>query len=555
MLGMALVAAILALLVAGTEKGLSSLRATMKTLECKVAEVKAATKLQAEVRTYMQLEAPQIADRLPTARIFLSEYKSKLEQTLATRHEPFLGFAENEFLPGLESKLDSLETALKPFLEPFTIRAEQEDSSVQKAVGEVVGSVDDLNGIIQTKMHERIKNSQNESAVSLWIVGGTCGVAIFLMIGMLRFFFVWVARPIRDLEQGVGLVAKGNFEHRIEIHSGDEIEDLANAFNDMTGRLNEIYGDLAQQVNERSRQLVRSERLAGVGFLAAGVAHEINNPLASIAFCSEALDRRLAELFESGRLGAAPSTPLLPSARALQMAANTSPPPPLSGAKMAEMAQEREIITKYLKMIQDEAFRCKEITQKLLAFSRGGERRREPTDVGELIQIVLDMVQHLPNHKGKELIFEPSESITAWLNGQEIKQVFLNLVVNALDSMEEGGKLVITQRIKSGLAELVFQDTGCGMSAEVLENIFEPFFTRSRTGKGTGLGLSISHRIINQHGGEIAATSAGPNQGSSFTVRLPLEAAADQQEGNAENLDPEVEFVKLQSARQGRKAA
>src|SRR5262249_52082352 len=159
-----------------------------------------------------------------------------------------------------------------------------------------------------------------------------------------------------------------------------------------------------------------------------------------------------------GRLTPASSVPVLPSARALQVAANTTPPPPLSGAKAAEMAQEREIITKYLKMIQDEAFRCKEITQKLLAFSRGGERRREPTDVGELIQVVLDMVQHLPNHKGKELIFEPSESITAWLNGQEIKQVFLNLVVNALDSMDEGGKLVITQRIKNGQAELVFQD-------------------------------------------------------------------------------------------------
>src|SRR5205085_10933095 len=84
--------------------------------------------------------------------------------------------------------------------------------------------------------------------------------------------------------------------HRIEINSGDEIEDLAKAYNEMTDKLRAMYENLAQQVNERSRQLVRSERLAGVGFLAAGVAHEINNPLASIAFCSESLETRLAEL-------------------------------------------------------------------------------------------------------------------------------------------------------------------------------------------------------------------------------------------------------------------
>jgi len=183
------------------------------------------------------------------------------------------------------------------------------------------------------------------------------------------------------------------------------------------------------------------------------------------------------------------------------------------------------VIGKYLKMIQEEAFRCKAITQRLLEFSRGGERRREPTDLVELIQAVLDMVQHLPNCKGKKVIFEPVSRISAWVNSQEIKPVVLNLVVNALDSMDEGGTLTVTLRQRDGMAEMEFTDTGCGMSAETLENIFEPFFTRSRTGKGTGLGLSISHRVISQHGGEIDAFSAGQNQGSTFTVRLPLQPA------------------------------
>src|SRR5262249_39912874 len=106
---------------------------------------------------------------------------------------------------------------------------------------------------------------------------------------------------------------------------------------------------------------------------------------------------------------------------------------------------------------------------------------------------------------------------------EEIKSVVLNLVVNALDSMEDGGKLTIKLGQRDGMAEMRFVDTGCGMSQEVLENIFEPFFTRSRTGKGTGLGLTISHRIIHQHGGEIEAASGGPGQGSTFTVRLPVQ--------------------------------
>jgi signal transduction histidine kinase len=108
------------------------------------------------------------------------------------------------------------------------------------------------------------------------------------------------------------------------------------------------------------------------------------------------------------------------------------------------------------------------------------------------------------------------------VNAQEIKSVVLNLVVNALESMDDGGTLTIALSQRDRMAEMVFRDTGCGMTTEILDNIFEPFFTRSRTGKGTGLGLSISHRVITQHSGEIEATSAGPNQGSTFTVRLPL---------------------------------
>jgi signal transduction histidine kinase len=216
----------------------------------------------------------------------------------------------------------------------------------------------------------------------------------------------------------------------------------------------------------------------------------------------------------------------------------------------ADREQDWEVVVKYLKMIQDEAFRCKEITERLLEFSRTGERRREQTNLAELIQSVLDMVQHLQNRKGKEIVFKPAYPLRAWVNTQEIKSVVLNLIVNSLDSMDEGGTLTIALHQHHDMAELVFTDTGCGMGAEVLENIFEPFFTRSRTGKGTGLGLTITHRIITQHGGEIEAASPGVNEGSTFTVRLPMkpneehEAANRTVEADAKGFEEEVRALK-----------
>ncbi len=476
--------------------------------------------------------ARELDDKINTAKAALQVYQNKLQAAAEKHGDLNQSFKEIQQVEALGQWFEKLEKAKTQELDKIFLINRLDFLDPNKPIGiaisKLISTAGDLHDSINGGLYERIKNSQTDYKVSFGIVTSTSVLAVLMMAGLLRFFYRSVGRPIRDLELGVGRVAKGDFEHRIEVHSGDEIEDLAKAYNDMTERLRDMYRDLAQQVNERSRQLVRSERLAGVGFLAAGVAHEINNPLASIAFCGEALERRLSDLIETR------------SANGKMAPADT---------------QEREIISKYLKMIQEEAFRCKTITSKLLEFSRGGERRREPTDIGDLVQAVLDMVQHLPCSKGKEVIFEPQEKITAWVNGQEVQQVFLNLVVNALESMEEGGRLAVSQRQKDGMVEMVFKDTGCGMSDEVLENIFEPFFTRSRTGKGTGLGLSISHRIITQHGGEVEANSGGPNQGSTFTVRLPHRGGPNNQENEPENLDPETEFLKLSNARRERKAA
>jgi len=517
-LGLGLVVAVMALLLTGTLKGLASYRTTMRTFTSRLEELREADKIRIAVKVLGErgvnlenqaaYQAKYLRGKIKEAREALDNYQTKLTETVDLGRDPDNGIYEKEQVTALEECFAKLEDAINKAVQggignpsdpPLDLL--QDGTPTKNAIEKLIATSNDLNNVIYNDLYRRIKTARADFKTSLAIVLSTTVAGVLLMLALLRWFYRWVFYPIRDLQQGVGRVAHGDFEHLIDVKSGDEIEDLADAFNDMTGRLREMYRDLARQVNERSRQLVRSERLAGVGFLAAGVAHEINNPLASIAFCSEALERRLAELLDQ-----------LPT--------------------MSD--QDRDIVSKYLKMIQEEAFRCKEITQRLLEFSRGGERRREPTDLGELIQSVLDMVQHLQNGKGKELVFHQTDKMTAWTNGQEIKSVILNLVVNALDSMDEGGTLTITQRRRDGMAELIFQDTGCGMTGEVLENIFEPFFTRSRTGKGTGLGLSISHRIINQHGGDIEAVSPGPNQGSTFTVHLPLQPVEEQKEVETE---------------------
>lgn len=331
-----------------------------------------------------------------------------------------------------------------------------------------------------------LQMSSRQYRSSRIIVWSSAVATLAMLCGLMLLFHHWVLYPIRLLHRGVRRVARGSFDYKIELKSGDEMQALAEAFNDMTTRLRATYADLERQVQERSRQLVRSEQLAGVGFLAAGVAHEINNPLASIAFCSEALENRLAP----------------------KLAKHDDP--------------DAEILTNYLRMIQEEAFRCKRITEKLLDFSRCGDIQRRRVDLASLIQGVAEMVKHMGKYRNKNIMFHPREAVMAHVDEQEIKQVVLNLVVNALDSMESGGTLAIRAHHAGGMAEMVFADDGCGMAPEVLENIFEPFYTRRRVGKGTGLGLSITHRIVSQHQGEIAATSPGEGQGATFTVRLPV---------------------------------
>ena len=190
-------------------------------------------------------------------------------------------------------------------------------------------------------------------------------------------------------------------------------------------------------------------------------------------------------------------------------------------------AADREVVKSYLEMIGKESFRCKQITEKLLDFSRLGDSERRPTDLRELVEGVIEMVRHLGKHKSKEVILMPGAPVVAEVNPQEIKQVMLNLVTNGLDSLDPGGRVTVAlERIgKSATGEtarVVVTDNGCGMTEEVRKHLFEPFFTRRRGGQGTGLGLSITYRIVEEHHGELTAESRGEGHGSTFTVSLPV---------------------------------
>ncbi|MCH8839835.1 MAG: HAMP domain-containing histidine kinase, partial [Planctomycetes bacterium] len=313
-------------------------------------------------------------------------------------------------------------------------------------------------------------------------------LALLLLVSSIRLFYKWIAKPLETLVEGSREVARGNFKHRIELGTQDELGELAEAMNDMTARFQEVRDDLDRQVRVRTNQVVRSEQLASVGFLAAGVSHEINNPLASIALCSESLEGRLTELLEDVD---------------------------------ESQAEDVKVVHDYLQMIQREAFRCKQITEKLLDFARMGDSQRHSTDLRELAAGVIEMVQHLGKYQDKNLELTPGSPVIVELSPQEIKQVVLNLITNGLESVDAGGTVRVAVERHDKRVRLVVEDNGSGMTDEVLKHLFEPFFTRRRNGQGTGLGLSITYRIVEEHQGSIEATSEGVGRGSRFVVSLP----------------------------------
>jgi two-component system NtrC family sensor kinase len=235
------------------------------------------------------------------------------------------------------------------------------------------------------------------------------------------------------------------------------------------------------------RQMLLTERLTTAGRLAAGVAHELNNPLATVAGCAEALSARLAE-------------------SAL--------------AERPELADFRS----YLTLIEEEAFRCKEITGSLLQFVREPGDRRTRTDLNAVVHKTIELLSHQSRFAGARFVTELADDLPlAVVNEGQFRQVFLGVASNGLEAMDGRGRLTIRTRALRDDIEVDFEDEGPGIPEEIVGRIFDPFFTTKPPGQGTGLGLAIAQGIVADHGGRIEVQSR-TGKGSVFRVIVPVES-------------------------------
>lgn len=315
-----------------------------------------------------------------------------------------------------------------------------------------------------------------------------CLVVLFVII----FFIIsGITKPLHSMVFATNRIAQGNLNHRVTVSYHDEIGQLADSFNRMTADLKKanekliIWGKtLEKRVEERTLELrdtqdslIQSEKMASLGKMAAGVAHEINNPLTSILI-------------------------------------NTH--------LMLEQTREDSPFHENLRLIADETARCSTIVKGLLEFSRQQPPQKDPSDINELLRRTVKLLENQVAFQNIQIEREfHSDLPPVCIDKGQIKQVIWNLMINAAEAMPNGGTLRIASRFipQKNQVELVFSDSGIGIPKENLNKLFDPFYTTKNS--GTGLGLAVSYGIINQHRGKIDVKSI-PGQGSVFSLIFPV---------------------------------
>ncbi len=339
------------------------------------------------------------------------------------------------------------------------------------------------------------------------------GFVIFALLAI--NFFVWrlIHVPLRDLETGARRLSSGNLEQPIPVRSEDEFGELAASFNSMTAALRNSQQELREwgrtleeKVEKRTRELrvaeaeaARGEKLASVGLLAAGIAHELNNPLTGILTFSHLIREKMPD-----------------------------------GSPDAED----------LDLVIRETKRCAAIIRRLLDFAREKTPEKKFADLNQIIEDTVRIIERPANLREIEITMDLDRELPpVWVDADLIKQVIMNMLVNAQHAIEEKGSITI----RSGRApvamspepgakpvpmvELSIIDTGCGIPENNLKRIFDPFFTSKALGKGTGLGLSVSHGIVSAHGGSIKVEST-LGAGSTFRVYLPVDPTSGDTESS-----------------------
>ncbi len=358
---------------------------------------------------------------------------------------------------------------------------------------------------------DQIDRNMQAGATAILVLSLGFVVLVALAVGV--FVHRLIYRPLRDLEAGAQRIAQGNLEKPIPVRGDDEFGRLAGSFNSMTQALRASQQELQRwnetlerKVEERTQALrvaeaeaVRGEKLASVGLLAAGIAHELNNPLTGILTFTSLMRKNLPD-----------------------------------GSAEAED----------LDLVIKETRRCAAIIRRLLDFAREKAPEKKFADLNRLIEGTVHIVEQPAQLQDIGIRLELDPALPqVWVDTNMIEQVVMNMLVNAQHAIGQKGRITIRTRrapepkspavgaAAVPMAEISIADTGCGIPEKNLKRIFDPFFTSKEVGKGTGLGLSVSHGIVEAHGGLIEVESR-VGEGSTFRVYLPL-APADAQQPHA----------------------
>jgi len=340
---------------------------------------------------------------------------------------------------------------------------------IRNISGEVIG-------ILYVGMLER--KFADLKAKALWGFIGISLGGIALSVAICLLLSRTLIKPMDALAFAAEQLAAGDLRGRVEPDDSTvEIETLGRTFNLMASSIEERDERLRQRAQE---EIMKSERLAMIGRLAAGVAHEINNPLGGILLFSRLLLRKA----------------------------------PVNGTDKEN-----------LERIAKEAERCQKIVQGLLDFARQREPRTESVSIDDVLEMTISLLENQALFHNIEIVRQFQERLPdVRVDSSQMQQVFVNIIMNAAEAMDSKGTLTITTTADrvAGLVKVSFSDTGCGISQEAMERLFEPFFTTKEVGRGTGLGLSISHGIVERHGGTLSTTSR-PEEGATFVVSLPVD--------------------------------
>jgi PAS domain S-box-containing protein len=273
-------------------------------------------------------------------------------------------------------------------------------------------------------------------------------------------------------------------------------------FKDPSGGFVVILEDITEK-KKMEEQLLQASKLASIGKLTAGISHEIGNPLASISSLVQEIRSLKMGIFnnptyEGGWTAAA------------------------KDSQASEGAEDGLFLAESLKTINNHIERIAKIVRSLGDFARTSSREKIRSNVSEILDRTINLVRYDKRFKNIQLVSNIETIPMLRINPDRVQQVFLNLMLNAIDAMPAGGKLTVSMKLKGDSVEIVFSDTGAGIDDVIMDRIFDPFFTTKPFGKGTGLGLSICYGIIREHNGTISVNSK-KGEGTTFTINLPVE--------------------------------